>query len=307
MATIQEQINQLKVDKQNLVDNLVAKGVEATNNETFTTLVPKVKDIQGGGDISEYFNTNYSGTSPSNWVSQNFVKKVPDVIIDDSVKELVQFASNASFAPKIICNANVTNINYLYYNNKSENIDISGLNTSNVTQAINLFYGCSNLTSLDLSNFYLSKVTDYANLFNNCLKLTNLDLSNLGKNQIINMSRTFYNCSNLTSLNINHFDTSKLTTLQQTFYGCSSLTSLDLSSWNTSNVQSMYNTFAYCNKLQRLDIRNFDFTKVTSYSNMFTGVPANCLIIVKDDTAKTWITSKFTTLTNVKTVAELGE
>ena len=63
--------------------------------------------------------------------------------------------------------------------------------------------------------------------------------------------------------------------------------------------------FSGCKVLNHLDIRNFDFTKVTSYQNMFSQVPTDCEIIVKDDTAKTWITSKFTTLTNVKTVAEL--
>ena len=58
-------------------------------------------------------------------------------------------------------------------------------------------------------------------------------------------------------------------------------------------------------------LRNFDFANVgTSYNNMFgssatSGVPNDCEIIVKDDTAKTWITGKFTRLTNVKTVAEL--
>ena len=64
--------------------------------------------------------------------------------------------------------------------------------------------------------------------------------------------------------------------------------------------------FYNCASLRSLDIRNFDFTKVTSYSRMFYNVPANCKIIVKDDTAKEWITSKFTNLTNVVTVAELG-
>ena len=67
----------------------------------------------------------------------------------------------------------------------------------------------------------------------------------------------------------------------------------------------MRDCFYNCKKLTRLDIRNFDFTNVTSYSSMFGIVPTDCLIIVKDDTAKTWITEKFTTLTNVKTVAEL--
>ena len=94
------------------------------------------------------------------------------------------------------------------------------------------------------------------------------------------------------------------------FGSCSKLTSLNLSNFDTSKVTSMYRMFNGCKSLTHLDIRNFDFTKVTSYSNMFgssasTGVPDNCEIIVKDDAAKTWITSKFSRLTNVKTVAEL--
>ena len=67
----------------------------------------------------------------------------------------------------------------------------------------------------------------------------------------------------------------------------------------------MSGMFNNCTQLTSLDIRNFVFTKVTSYSNMFNGVPTDCLIIVKGDIEKEWITSKFTTLTNVKTVAEL--
>jgi len=39
-------------------------------------------------------------------------------------------------------------------------------------------------------------------------------------------------------------------------------------------------------------------------SSASNGVPDNCLIIVKDETAKQWITSKFSRLTNVKTIVE---
>ena len=49
MVTISQQLTQLLTDKQKLVNNLVAKGVEATSKETFTSLVPKVADIQGDG------------------------------------------------------------------------------------------------------------------------------------------------------------------------------------------------------------------------------------------------------------------
>ena len=68
--------------------------------------------------------------------------------------------------------------------------------------------------------------------------------------------------------------------------------------------------FYNCSSLTKLDIRNFDFSNIsidqyqTNYKNAFYGIPNDCLIIVKDDTQRTWITSKFSNLTNIKTIAE---
>lgn len=45
MATTQDYINQLKEDKKNLVSMLNGMGVEASDNETFTSLTPKVGKI----------------------------------------------------------------------------------------------------------------------------------------------------------------------------------------------------------------------------------------------------------------------
>lgn len=101
-------------------------------------------------------------------------------------------------------------------------------------------------------------------------------------------------------LTLKGLDTSKVTDMSIMFSYCSELTALDLSSFNTSNVTNMSSMFSSCYGLQHLDISNFDFTNVTSYDYMFDGVPENCEILVKDETAKEWITSKFTNLTNVK-------
>lgn len=131
-------------------------------------------------------------------------------------------------------------------------------------------------------------------------EISNLDTSN--STSMINM---FYSCSNLTSLDLSSFNTSNVTNMSNMFYACRSLTELDLSSFDTTNVANMRGMFENCSKLTHLDIRNFDFTKVTSYTNMFNGVPTDCEIIVKDATAKNWMAICFTTLTNVKTVAEL--
>ena len=55
---------QLRNDKKALVDNLVGKGVSATSDETFTTLVPKVLDIRSGKYAPRHVSFyKYSGIS----------------------------------------------------------------------------------------------------------------------------------------------------------------------------------------------------------------------------------------------------
>jgi len=43
--TTSDYLEQLQTDKQTLVTNLNAKNISANNNETFTTLCPKVANI----------------------------------------------------------------------------------------------------------------------------------------------------------------------------------------------------------------------------------------------------------------------
>lgn len=129
---------------------------------------------------------------------------------------------------------------------------------------------------------------------------TTLDLSWLDTKNITDMSYMFAGCKLLTSLDLSKFDTSKVTDMSGMFDGCSGLTSLNLSSFDTSKVTSMGSMFSYCSSLKNLDLSSFDFTKVTNYNSMFTSVPANCEILVKDETAKSWLNTNFPTMTNVK-------
>ena len=175
----------------------------------------------------------------------------------------------------------------------------------NITSLENMFYGCLSLTSLDLSNFDTSNVTNMAQMFYDCSSLTSLDLSNFNTSKVTRMYSLFENCRSLTNLNLSNFDTSNVTTMSKMFWYCRKLTSLDLSNFDTSKVENMSYMFSECNKLTSLDLSNFDFTKVTNYAYMFNNVPNDCYILVKDTTAKDWITSKFTNLINVHYVGEI--
>ena len=188
---------------------------------------------------------------------------------------------------------------------KLEDLNISNFNTSNVTNMSYMFYKCKKLTELDVRHFDTSNATHINDMFYDCASLTELDLSNFDTSNAISVGGMFYGCEKLKDLNISSFNTSKVTNMGSMFMYCKSLTELDLSHFDTSKVTNMSQMFWDCTKLTKLDLRSFDFTMVTSYINMFVRVPEDCLIIVKGETEKQWLTSKFTSLTNIKTVAEL--
>ena len=82
-------------------------------------------------------------------------------------------------------------------------------------------------------------------------------------------------------------------------------TILDLSNFITSNVTNFSNMFYNCTALTTLDIRNFTINSNATTTDMFTNIPNNCLVIVKDDPTKAQVLLINSNLTNVKTVAEL--
>ena len=112
----------------------------------------------------------------------------------------------------------------------------------------NMFYSCSGLTSLDLTGFNTSAVTNMASMFSSCSGLTSLDLTGFNTSAVTNMGEMFRNCSGLTSLDLTGFDTSAVTNMGNIFSGCSGLTSLILGPnfFKTPNV-AMVN-FSYSPK-----------------------------------------------------------
>ena len=176
--------------------------------------------------------------------------------------------------------SNMTSMSRMFYNSKSlTNIDTSGFDTSKVVNMNGMFWGCNNLKNIDVSNFKTSKVTDINNMFADCSSLTALDLSNFDTSNVLYMGNPynysyggmFRNCSSLVSLNISSFNTSKVKEMSNMFHGCSSLVTLDLSNFDTSNVTAMASMFDSCTNLKNLNLSSFNTSKVTNMRGMFKG------------------------------------
>ena len=138
----------------------------------------------------------------------------------------------------------------MFYNCSSlASLDVSGFDTSRVTDMPDMFRGCSSLASLDVSSFDTSKVTNMSGMFGNC-PIQTLELSSFETSQVTNASSMFSGCSSLKSLDLSGFATPKVADMSSMFEGCTSLASLDISHFDTSSASNMGNMFWNCSSLQ---------------------------------------------------------
>ena len=78
---------------------------------------------------------------------------------------------------------------------KSARVSVTG-----ATNQFGLFRECSNLTSVDLSNLDTANVTDMKKMFYGCSSLTSLDLSTFDITNVKDMSDMLRKCDNLTTI-----------------------------------------------------------------------------------------------------------
>ena len=157
-----------------------------------------------------------------------------------------------------------------------ETIDLTGADSSSVTDMSYMFYGCKALTSLDFSGFDTGSVTDMRYMFRGCEALTTLTFgSGFDTSSVTNMNSMFQNCKALTSLDLSGFDTSSVTYMSFMFYGCKALTTLTFGSgFDTGSVRDMSYMFQNCKALTSLDLSGFDTSSVTNMRYMFYGCTA---------------------------------
>ncbi len=238
------------------------------------------------------------------------------------------------------------NMSYMFalssYNDNSssiETLDVSSLDTSQVTDMSRMFYGMNLLTTLNLGEqfntskvtdmsymfinmealtelnlgerFDTSKVTDMSYMFDHMTNLANLDLSksNFDTSNVTDMSYMFYNMESLTELNLgDQFDTSKSKNMEEMFGWVTSLTTLNLGeSFDTSQVTNMRKMFYDMEALTTLDLSqgNFDTSNVTNMSSMFSNMRAltNLTLGEQFDTSQvTDMSGMFTLMSSLDTL-----
>ncbi|EHR0727792.1 BspA family leucine-rich repeat surface protein, partial [Listeria monocytogenes] len=180
------------------------------------------------------------------------------------------------------CNlSGVTSFDMAFYNSGIEKVIIRDNDyptAPSLLATTHMFSLCRNLSELDLSGLDTSAVTNIYGMFQNCISLEELDLSNFDTSSVTNMYSTFSGCRSLEKLDVSNFDTSSVTNMQFMFEKCSSLEELDLSNFDTSSVTTMSYMFQLCPALKSLYLDNF--TDAAIMTGMFGGTTSLTYLFV---------------------------
>jgi surface protein len=117
-----------------------------------------------------------------------------------------------------------------------------------------MFYGCSSLESLDISGFDTSLVTNMNSMFFECNSLEILDLSSFNTSLVTNLNSMFYGCRSLEMLDLSNFDTSLVTNMNSLFYGCEFLKYIDISQFNLTITNNSDLIFEGVDKLNYINL-----------------------------------------------------
>ena len=194
------------------------------------------------------------------------------------------YSSLSSMDLTYLDTSNVTKMYGMFYNSSATTLDLSSFDTSNVTNMSWMFYKSVATEIKGLNNFNTSKVTDMSDMFGYS-KLTTLDLSSFDTSNVKSMFYMFFYSVATEIKGLNNFNTSKVTNMYGMFFGTKA-TSLDLSSFDTSNVTNMYQMFYKSAATEIKGLNNFSTSKVTDMGGMFGHSKLTRLDLSSFDTSK---------------------
>lgn len=172
--------------------------------------------------------------------------------------------------------SNVTSMGAMFYM-CAATPDLSTLNTSKVENMAYMFSG-SRFSKLDLRTFDTSNVTSMYSMFEGFLGSTaqGADIFNLTSfktSKVTDMRAMFQGCTNVTYLNLSSFDTRNCSTeLGYMFYGCTNLTTLDISRFTVRYSSTLETTFSGCKSLNVIYV---DYCDAETLSNIGGVLGAN--------------------------------
>lgn len=155
-----------------------------------------------------------------------------------------------------------------------KNVDLRNLDFDGA-DSIYLFEYMKNLEEVNMSGLDLSKVTDFSRMFYGCTSLKKVDMSNVDARNVQDMSKMFMQ-SGLKEINMESLRADSLETMSQMFWS-TNIRNIDLTKVKASNVQDMSEMFINCFVLADISIGGSFKTEKLKYSKKLFGTSNNAL------------------------------
>lgn len=209
----------------------------------------------------------------------------------------------------------LTDMSYMFYNTDLRDIDsdhgwsssdLSGLDTSNVTDMSYLFGSCNTRGWIDIP-FDTHNVTNVQGMYaGSSLTVYNNANSRWDFSSVTNMSRFFSSCTRLLSPDIrNFYNGDSLVDVSYMCNGCTAMTGITID-FVGAGITNMSNMFNGCSSLEWISMTNLSLTGSPTMTSMFSGcsslseiylgknVAENTLNLIKNrvqtDVGGTWST-----------------
>ena len=171
--TTSDYLTQLQQDREDLVDNLEAKGITGlSGDETFTELVPEVLNIPSGSGGLDWSALGYNGTPESLQDEYDYSLQIlNNWTSSSSIQNLFSNDRNLIYMPLVEMNPNAT-YGFGMFNSCANLKEIAELDFSHVQTFQNMFSSCNNLKKVPLID--LSSAINIAGIFafvNSLIKL----------------------------------------------------------------------------------------------------------------------------------------
>ena len=201
---------------------IVAKAAEADAQVTETTLLNNVSAVQGADE--SYYDAETQTLHLKGYVRNGGKGTgiiLPEGVNAEDIKHLV--ADEGTVLP--------VDCSFLMYNlNKVGSVDLKNADSSAVTNMSSMFvpyydshdgeycYASGGISEIDLTGFNTSNVTDMSDMFYNT-SVKALDLSSFDTSKVTDMSGMFACMYSIKDLDVSSFDTSNVTDMSCMFDG----------------------------------------------------------------------------------------
>ena len=225
--------------------NEFRKNIEYINTETSTFLNTEALTIEKNTSIELNFRSDVKVLS--HLFDINFDPLLENIISIDFSHLVIPFDKNTSFlfnGLKSIRSIDLSNSDLSSLENMTsmfENcISLEEIkfptSLDNLNDISSLFSGCISLKSVDLSGFNTTSVTNMNSLFKGCTGMQFIYIPNFITSSVTDMSSMFSGCTNLKILNIDNFNMEKVESAENIFNEINNLKYISINNIENENT-----------------------------------------------------------------------